>query len=119
MIEVTVIRGRISSDGVSKRTVSSTGSAPKEHRELGRLEGGVSDEFLTNTVTVAFNSAFSTKPIGWFKVYRMQPTSGGYAISDVLYKVSSLDWLDENGFEVIIDSRESISGVYLEYFYTE
>lgn len=117
-ISVTVSRKRIENKYYSGSSfVVTGGTGVAIHREFGRLLG-VTD-LSSRTVAVVFSSPFKIKPFGWVEVYRMTSKNGMWRKVNVLYQHNTEDWLDTAGFELVIDATESLTGVILEYYYTE
>lgn len=120
-VAVTITRTRITTDPGVKSIFRASGSGVTIHRELGRLLGGSdsSADFTGHIVTVAFDSDFTNKPIGWIDIYRYRPRNGKFVKANVLINYDSEDWLTISGFSINIDASESIDGIILEYYYTE
>lgn len=118
--KVSAISGVISSNPAGAGSTSS-GVYAGIHREMGRL----SAEILDNNVVVTFAVPFQSKPIGVsnLKVYRMVeniPIAGKWVMQDVLhYFDDDEDWLITTGFSLFIHDSEPLTGVIIEYCFTE
>ena len=70
------------------------------------------------TVSVTFEAAFTTTPVTvTFNVYRYVPSGASYVKEDVLYTVAGSNWVTTTGFTITIDSSESLTGGYVEYYF--
>jgi hypothetical protein len=70
----------------------------------------------SRTLTVTFNTAFTSAPTGWVKVYRMtEMPDGGYREQDVLWGYATSTKVTTTGFSIIINEDESLTGVIVEY----
>jgi len=77
-------------------------------------------DFATRTVEVEFQTAFFDVPVGWIKAYRYEERSGGgFFVTDVVTYVPSLEWRTKVGFTIGIEDYESLTGVIIEYRFTE
>ena len=77
-------------------------------------------DFLTRTVDVEFNTFFIQRPIGDVRAYRYDARNGGgYFYSNVVFHVEDENWLQEDGFRIIIEDYEDLNGVFIEYNFTE
>lgn len=87
------------------------------HFEVGRLTG-----LASASVSILFGTSFSAVPSGLanLKVYKFaEITSGKYEAQDVLYYFENSSPVTTDGFDLIIDSSESLTGVIVEYLFTE
>jgi hypothetical protein len=72
----------------------------------------------SRTVTVEFDTVFSSIPVGWVKVYRMtEMPDGTYRDEDVLWGYTTSTKVSTNGFVLKISDDESLTGVVVEYKY--
>ena len=77
-------------------------------------------DFTTREVEISFGSPFYEIPVGDVKCYRYEAREGGGLFyTNVVFYVEDVDWLTPDGFKIIIEDYESLSGVYVEYLYTE
>jgi hypothetical protein len=77
-------------------------------------------DFATRTITVDFQTPFLERPIGWVKTYRYEPRSGGgFFYTNAIHYVNSIDWLNELGFEIIVENYEALTGLFVEYSFVE
>lgn len=86
------------------------------HRELGILT-----ELSSALVEVTFGLEFTKIPVGFasLKVYRMVAMGGGYNYQDVLHTFPTIEPVSLTGFTLNIHSSESLTGVIIEYNFTE
>lgn len=86
------------------------------HVEKGRITSPGS-----RVVSVIFDDAFVAAPIPLlFDVFRYTAVDTGKYIRDnVLYYVSGATWATTTGFDITIDDSESLTGVYIEYYFVE
>lgn len=106
---------RIYAGNVSVVDSKSIGSITEVHLESGRLT-----DLLSKNVAVYFAKAFSKIPTGWIKVYRMREIiTGRWKQQDVLYYHAAENFKNEYGFGLVIDDKESLTGVIVEYFFKE
>jgi len=88
-----------------------------EHEEKARLIGLVSA-----SVAIVFGTAFIAKPLPvLFNVYRWdEPISGTWIKEQVKFSYDGgSSWLTSTGFNITIDSSESLTGVIIEYKFEE
>ena len=90
-----------------------------KHWEHGRIT-----DITDNNVVVYFTSEFVNKPICVnLKVFRMEeniPVAGKWIMQDVLhYFDDNEDWVVKTGFSIFIDDTEPLTGVIVEYCFTE
>lgn len=85
-------------------------------------EADILESLVSRTVSVTFDTAFSSRPlIRTFRVYRVAETytgSGVYRMKDVLYSHAA-SWLTTTGFDIDIDTDESLTGVIIEFEFAE
>lgn len=94
-----------------KRIRGAVSSGGSVHIEKDVLSG-----LASKTVTVEFESEFSSTPIGWIKVYRMtEMPNGTYREQDVLWGHTTSTKVSTTGFVIQIDDSESLTGVIVEY----
>lgn len=97
---------------------SQTGEVDSQkHFETGRLT-----DLTSNSVIVYFTQSFTTStPIRVnLSVYRMVDIgSGRYVYENVLYYHAALPYVNQFGFGLVIDPLESLTGVIVEYAFTE
>lgn len=98
---------------------SQGGASAQKHFENGRIT-----DITSNTVVVYFTEPFTIKPtLVQLKVYRMVeniPISGKFVMQDVLhYFDDDEDWVILTGFSLFIDSSEDLTGVIIDYCFTE
>lgn len=87
------------------------------HVEKGRLSG-----LSSRSVSVTFDSAFSGTPIAvTFEVYRYSDIGGGKYVKqrNVAYYLSGASWVTTTGFAIEIDTSESLTGLFVEYYFVE
>lgn len=120
-LELSITRRYVDSDYFkteSKTTAGAKYNSYFVHREMTRFTG-----LQSHNVVVTFGQAFAAKPIGIdnLKVYRMyEITPGNWGIQDVLFTFpSEEDWLTTTGFEINISPFEALSGIWIEYNFTE
>lgn len=92
---------------------------PQRHFEAGKIT-----DLTDRAVTIYFASEFAFSPILVnLKVFRMVeniPTAGKWIKQDVLhYFDDDEDWYVKTGFSLFIDDSESLTGVIIEYCFTE
>lgn len=80
------------------------------HQEKGRLSTPENHSF-----TIPFDVAFTAKPIGFHKAYRIVISGTDERYYDVLVKSEKVI---TTGIVIVIDSSESLTGVIIEWFYT-
>lgn len=105
-----------------KSFVSSNGygqSTPQRHFEAGKII-----ELTDRNVIVYFSNEFLNNPILVnLKVFRMVeniPSAGKWIKQDVLhYFDDDEDWYVKTGFSLFIDDSEDLTGVIIEYCFTE
>lgn len=90
-----------------------------KHWEHGRITN-----IAANNVVVYFTTTFVNKPICTnLKVFRMVeniPTAGKWIMQDVVhYFDDDEDWVVKTGFSIFIDDSEPLTGVIVEYCFTE
>lgn len=90
-----------------------------KHWEHGRITN-----IAANNVVVYFTTTFVNKPICTnLKVFRMfenVPIPGKWIMQDVLhYFDDDEDWVVKTGFSIFIDDSEPLTGVIVEYCFTE
>jgi len=99
----------------------STFAKPKSFSQMAMssLLGHIEKDRLTNlssaSVSVVFGSAFSSVPTGEVRVYRMDPMDGGYIRQMVNWVFDDINQPSTTGFNLTINSSESLTGVVLEY----
>jgi len=104
---------RIYSGNVSFNTPSAIGNITDIHIEYGRLTN-----LSVKNVVVYFAKQFTETPTGWIKVYRMREVmTGKWKQQDVLYYHADEVFKNEYGFGLVIDDKESLTGVVVEYFF--
>lgn len=90
--------------------------------KMKHIEGGRLTELSSATVAVEFKAAFAAVPagVGNLRVYRIAAVvPGKYRDKDVRFYFASTGWLTTTGFEIVIDTAESLSGVIVEYLFYE
>lgn len=97
----------------------SSGKQDVKHWEHGQIK-----EITDNPVIVYFTVPFTNTPtLVNLKVFRMVeniPTAGKWIKQDVLhYFDDDEDWFIKSGFSLFIDSSEPLTGVIVEYCFTE
>lgn len=80
------------------------------HQEKGRLSTPESHSF-----TIPFDVAFTAKPIGFHKAYRIETSGTDERYFDVLVKSEKVL---TTGIALVLDSSENLTGVIVEWFYT-
>jgi hypothetical protein len=85
-------------------------SSLSSHVERGRITTPPS-----STVNIVFDTAFTETPIGSHKVYRITTKGTDERHSDVLIKSEKVT---TSGVSIIIDSREALTGIIIEWYYT-
>lgn len=104
---------RIYAGNVSIVNPRSTGVINEIH-----IESGMITDLLIPNVVVYFAKEFDKIPVGWIKVYRMREiVTGRFKQQDVLYYHAASDFKNTLGFGLVIDSKESLTGVIVEYFF--
>lgn len=88
------------------------------------IEAGKITDLISSTVVVYFTKEFTNKPILVnLKVFRMVeniPSAGKWIKQDVLhYFDDDEDWYVKTGFSLFIDDSEDLTGVIIEYCFTE
>jgi len=80
----------------------------------GRLTG-----LSSRSVSVTFDTAFASTPLTvLFEVYRYTDIGGAaYVKQSVLKTFSGSNWLTASGFTCEIDASESLTGIYIEYYF--
>ena len=88
---------------------------------------GISSHFETDTienlpshtVNESFSTPFTIKPKTiMFRVYRMAEVSTGiWRMKNVAYGSTTTNWLTVSGFNIVIDSSESLTGIVIEYYF--
>ena len=72
-------------------------------------------------VSVTFGTSFTSTPMAihfdCYRYYQVEP--GKYVKKDVQFYYSGANWLTSTGFAITIESTESLTGVYLEYYFIE
>jgi len=69
-------------------------------------------------ITVVFSTAFTSMPVTvQLKAYRYKQIGSEYIEVPVLFKYPSTGWKTMTGFSIIIDPDESLTGVYVEYYF--
>jgi hypothetical protein len=82
------------------------------------IEWATLSELISSSVVVIFKQPFTIVPAGWIKVYRMREiVTGRWKQQDVLYYHAASDFKNEFGFGLVIDPKESLTGVIIEYFF--
>lgn len=98
---------------ITKTNITQSGGAI--HIESGRLTN-----LSSKNVVVYFVEKFTAIPTGWIKVYRMREIiTGRWKQQDVLYYHAAEVFKNEYGFGLVIDDKESLPGVIVEYFFKE
>jgi len=98
----------------AKRFPYTSVSGISSHYETDKLEN-----LITRTITKTFNTPFtgSIKTI-MFRVYRMAEVSTGtWRMKNVAYGSTTTNWLTVSGFNIVIDSSESLTGIVIEYYF--
>lgn len=98
--------------------VSTTKVISNESESI-HIESATLTDLLSANVVVYFKTPFQITPTGWIKVYRMREIiAGRWKQQDVLYyHADSADFKNTLGFGLVIDSKESLTGVIVEYFF--
>ena len=96
---------------IPKAVLASDLLGTSSHIEKGRI---IPD---TRNVTRVFGSPFSQIPVeAAFSVYRYSTLNGGgIKKTQVLFKYTDTNWLTTAQFSIVIDSREDLSGIIIEY----
>lgn len=93
-------------------------ATPQRHFEAGKIT-----DLTDRAVTIYFASEFAFSPILVnLKVFRMVeniPTAGKWIKQDVLHYFDDDDWYVKTGFSLFIDDSEDLTGVIIEYCFTE
>lgn len=77
-------------------------------------------DFVDRNISVLFQTPFIAKPVGWIKVYRYESRAGGgYFYTNAIYYVADSDWLTNIGFDIIVEDYENLTGLIVEYNFTE
>lgn len=86
------------------------------HREMANIASESS-----HAVTITFNESFQSTPIGVnnLKVYRMTSVEGAWGMQDVLFTFPSEEWLTKDGFSLNVNPLEELTGIRIEYNFTE
>lgn len=88
-------------------------SGSSVHVEKDRLTG-----LSSHSVSVEFDSAFDTVPVGDVQVYRMvEIVSGKWRKEEVLWGFDDANQPSLLGFDLTIDSEEDLSGIIIQYLY--
>jgi hypothetical protein len=94
-------------------TIKNAQTVDAIHMEYARLT-----DLVTKNVVVYFVTPFLFTPTGWIKVYRMREImTGKWKQQDVLYYHAAEVFKNEYGFGLVIDDKESLTGVVVEYFF--
>lgn len=87
------------------------------HIEKGRLSS-----LASRSVSVTFDTAFSATPLAvTFEVFRYSNIGGGKYVKqrNVAYYLSGSSWVTTTGFSIEIDTSESLTGLFVEYYFVE
>jgi len=104
---------RIYAGNVNIVNSRSTGIINEIHIEHGRITG-----LASSSVVVYFAKEFDKIPAGWIRVYRMREiVSGRWKQQDVLYYHAAEEFKNEFGFGLVIDPKEPLLGVIIEYLF--
>lgn len=77
-------------------------------------------DFTTRTIEVEFDTPFLLEPVGKAWAYRYEPrVGGGYFETNAVIYVDSKDWKTATGFKIIVEDYESLTGLFIEYSFTE
>lgn len=89
-----------------------------ESGSLVHIEKNTLTGLASRNVSVTFGATFSAVPVTVaFNVYRYTSQSGSYVKENVLYTVSGSSWLTTTGFAITIDNSESLTGIYIDYYF--
>jgi hypothetical protein len=101
--------------GESKKQSVEDYMASVLHVEQDRLTG-----LSSRSVVVVFGSAFVSIPKGKEPdVYRISPYGSVYRRESVLWGFDDPNQPSKTGFALTIDADESLTGIVIEYFYSE
>lgn len=104
---------RIYAGNVSVISSKSIGSITEVHIEKGTLT-----DLASANVSVYFAKVFTETPTGWIRVYRMREiVTGRWKQQDVLYYHADDEFKNEYGFGLVIDPKEPLTGIIIEYFF--
>lgn len=86
------------------------------HIESDRVTG-----LADRSVAITFGTAFTSVPVTVvLKVYRIGITSPGkYRFNEVLWYHATATPVTTTGFELVIEAAESLTGIILEYYFTQ
>lgn len=103
---------------VSQNQQTSGGGVAAKHFEHGKLTG-----LTSRTVVAYFTTPFTAIPVTInLKVYRFVeniPVAGKWVMQDVLHYFDDEEWVVSAGFSLFIDDSEDLTGVIIEYCFTE
>ena len=92
---------------------SISGGGTGSHIERDTLTG-----LSSRSVTVDFDAAFTSQPVGDVWVYRMEEVvSGMWRRKDVLWGFSSENQPTTTGFSLAIDESEDLLGIIIQYVF--
>lgn len=101
----------------TNQSQQSLGGESQRHFEIGRLT-----DLTLPLVIVYFTQQFTTSTPTRINlsVYRMVDIGGSrYVYQNVLYYHAALPYVNEYGFGLVIDDSEPLTGVIVEYCFTE
>jgi hypothetical protein len=98
-----------------------TGRTVNSIMYFNHVEAKVIKNLSSRAVSVTFNAPFEALPagVGSLKVYRLQAQGAGSVTQNVLHTVPGANWLTTDGFALNIDPRENLTGVIVDYCFTE
>lgn len=105
---------RIYAGNVSTTKVINNGADPNEIH----IESATLTDLASANVAVYFKTPFQITPTGWIRVYRMREiVAGRWKQQDVLYYHADDEFKNEYGFGLVIDPKEPLTGIIIEYFF--
>lgn len=107
---------RIYAGNVStSKVINNGGNTFEIHIESARLT-----DLPVKNVVVYFEKQFLIIPTGFIRVYRMREiVTGKWKQQDVLYYHAAEEFKNEFGFGLVIDDKESLTGIIIEYLFKE
>lgn len=89
-----------------------------EAGSLTHVEKDTLTDLASRSVSITFLSVFTFVPVTVaFNVYRYVDQGASYVKQNVLYTLSGSGWLTTTGFAITIDDSESLTGIYIEYYF--
>ena len=89
-----------------------------ESGSLVHIEKDTLTGLVSRSVSVTFGAVFTAVPVTvGFNVYRYVVSGASYVKENVLYKIAGSGWLTTTGFAITIDDSESLTGVYIDYYF--